>query len=85
MLEAKQGFAATLRAQAYANIGQIAIVIPVVGWVLAIFWVWCLEVIATREVHQTTSMNAFVAASAFRVVACGLSCVLGIVARALIA
>ncbi len=70
----KNGFAATLRAQSYANVGHIANAIPIVGPLISLIWVWVLDVLGTREAHETSTGMAFVAASCLRLLGCGITC-----------
>lgn len=55
------GFEGTLRAVAYATPAQVAVVVPLIGGLIAFIWAVLLEVVGLVELHGTTHGRAIAA------------------------
>jgi len=67
---AKHGFAATLRVICYAETAQLAVVVPFLGGLIAVFWQIVLQMIGLAEAHRTDGWKAAVAVIAPLVLCC---------------
>lgn len=69
---AKGGFEATCRAVCYSSGAINALyIVPVLGWIVAIFWGPVIYVIAIKEAHKTTYLIAIAAVLLPVLVCCG--------------
>lgn len=66
------GFEGTFRSLSYSSLSNLANVIPVVGWLIAILWSLYLNVTGLVRMHRTTAGRAILAILIPLVVCCGL-------------
>ena len=55
------GFATTLRVICYARTGDVALLVPLFGWIVAFFWRRGLEFVGLSAAHKTDPWKALVA------------------------
>jgi hypothetical protein len=75
---AGEGYAATFRAVAYSQAGQLWSMIPFCGGLIAFPWTLVLQVIALRELHRTSTGKAAAAVLIPIVLCCGAVLVAGL-------